>query len=134
MAGRSVTAATNPTPIPSANAGPIVENTSNWVNIIPTKVTATVAADAAITLPMDAQSALYRFIRIHPLPYVVVVAADQKDGVIHSCAGDHSAQEDQSLGRNRADPNWATPARTPCAVASEMPIVINGSNMVIRFR
>ena len=53
MAGSRVTAARNATPIAIANAGPIVENTPNRVKIIPRKVTATVAADAAITLPMD---------------------------------------------------------------------------------
>ena len=53
MAGSSVTAATKATPIPIANAGPVVENSSNRVKVIPRNVTPTVAADAAITLPME---------------------------------------------------------------------------------
>ena len=37
-------------------AGPTVANICNWEKIIARKVTATVAADAAITLPMDAKA------------------------------------------------------------------------------
>ena len=39
--------------MPIANAGPMVENTSNLAKLNPRKVTPTVAADAAITLPME---------------------------------------------------------------------------------
>ncbi len=53
MAGRSVTAARKATPTAIANAMPTVENSPNLANIIPRKVIPTVAAEAAITLPMD---------------------------------------------------------------------------------
>src|SRR5271157_1455426 len=52
MAGRRLTAARKATQIEIEIAGPTVENTGNWAQIIERKVTATVAADAAITLPM----------------------------------------------------------------------------------
>ena len=56
MAGSSVTAARNATVTAIANAGPTVENTGNRVKTIARKVTATVAAEAAITLPIDANA------------------------------------------------------------------------------
>src|ERR1700675_2952880 len=52
-AGRKGTAASNDTMIATEIAGPTAENTSSLVNTIARKVTATVAADAAITLPID---------------------------------------------------------------------------------
>ena len=65
-------------------AGPTVENTSNLVKIIARKVTATVAADAAMYLADGHQGILDRLIRILAEPHIVVIAADQKDGVIRS--------------------------------------------------
>src|ERR1700684_2033245 len=56
MAGSRLTAAMNATAIEIEIAGPTVENTGNRANIIARKVTATVAADAAITLPMDVKA------------------------------------------------------------------------------
>ena len=58
IAGRMVTAATNATKIAIAKAGPTVENTGSRVKIIAKNVTATVAADAAITLPIEANARL----------------------------------------------------------------------------
>ncbi len=52
-AGNSVTAARNATAIETASAGPTLVNAGSWVKIMPRNVTATVAADAPITLPMD---------------------------------------------------------------------------------
>src|SRR5262245_16918240 len=56
IAGRRVTAAMHATAIEIEIAGPTVENTGNREKIIARKVTATVAADAAITLPMDVKA------------------------------------------------------------------------------
>ncbi len=53
MAGNSVTAAKNATEIETASAGPTLVNAGSRVKIMPRNVTATVAADAAITLPID---------------------------------------------------------------------------------
>ena len=58
MAGSTVAAARKATQIAIANAGPTVEKTGSRVKIIAKNVTATVAADAAITLPMDAKARL----------------------------------------------------------------------------
>lgn len=52
-AGNKVTAARNATAMETAKAGPTVEKTPSRVNTMPKKVTATVAAEATITLPMD---------------------------------------------------------------------------------
>jgi|SRR6185369_16229743 len=53
MAGSSVTAAMHATAIEIAIDGPTVEKIGIFAKIIATKVTATVAADAVITLPID---------------------------------------------------------------------------------
>ncbi len=53
MAGSRVTAPSSDTVMATAIAGPTAENTSSLVNTIARNVTATVAADAVITLPMD---------------------------------------------------------------------------------
>ena len=53
MAGSSVTAAKNATAIETASAGPTLVKAGSRVKIMPRNVTATVAADAAITFPMD---------------------------------------------------------------------------------
>jgi hypothetical protein len=53
IAGRNVTAARKQMPIATASAAPTVENTPSLANTIARNVTATVAADAAITLPID---------------------------------------------------------------------------------
>ena len=58
MAGSSVTAARNTTATEIANAGPMVFRIPSWTKIIPRKVIATVAAEAAITLPMDVSALL----------------------------------------------------------------------------
>ncbi|CNJ15008.1 Uncharacterised protein [Mycobacterium tuberculosis] len=58
MAGSSVTAARNATTMQIEMAGPTVENTPNSAKSITINVTATVAADAAITLPMDIKAFL----------------------------------------------------------------------------
>ena len=55
-AGRKLTAAKNATTTEIEIAGPTVANNCNWAKIMARKVTATVAADAAITLPMDARA------------------------------------------------------------------------------
>ncbi|CAM5738269.1 hypothetical protein MAUB1S_00995 [Mycolicibacterium aubagnense] len=52
IAGSSVIDDRNATAIVTASAGPVVENTLRLVKLMPRNVTATVAADAAITLPM----------------------------------------------------------------------------------
>ena len=92
----------------------------------------TVAAEAAITLPMDSTPSLPLDANLRR-PQVVVIAADEKDGVICSRAGDHPAEENK--GRlETARPKWETRARTVCAINRETPIVINGSNMVTGFR
>src|SRR5262245_56395654 len=52
-AGMNVTAASNATMTEIAMAGPTAENTCNLVKTIARKVTDTVAADAAMTLPID---------------------------------------------------------------------------------
>ena len=52
-AGRKVIAPRQPTPIAAASATPTVENTVNLVKTMPRNVTATVAADAVITLPTE---------------------------------------------------------------------------------
>ncbi|PQM47000.1 hypothetical protein C1Y40_02831 [Mycobacterium talmoniae] len=52
-AGSRVTAAKNTTAIEMASAGPIVDNMPNRANTMQAKVTATVAAEAAITLPTE---------------------------------------------------------------------------------
>src|ERR1700757_4235526 len=57
-AGSSVSADTNATTTAIEIAGPTAENTSNLVKTIARKVTATVAADAVITLPMDIKAFL----------------------------------------------------------------------------
>jgi hypothetical protein len=44
------------TAIETASAGPVVENTLRDVKLMPRKVIATVAAEAAITLPIDASA------------------------------------------------------------------------------
>ncbi len=56
MAGSSVTAARKATPMPTANATPTVENTPSLAKPIPRNVMPTVAADAAITFPMDTRA------------------------------------------------------------------------------
>ena len=56
-AGRKVHAPRQPTAIATARATPTVEKTVSLVNTIPRKVTATVAADAVITLPTDSRAA-----------------------------------------------------------------------------
>src|SRR5271167_2184341 len=53
MAGNSVTAARNAIAIETASAGPTLVNAGRRVKTMPQKVTATVAADAAMTLPME---------------------------------------------------------------------------------
>jgi len=53
MAGNRVTAARNAIPIETASAGPTLVNAGRRVNTMPRKVMATVAADAAMTLPME---------------------------------------------------------------------------------
>jgi hypothetical protein len=53
MAGSRVTAAKKATAIETASAGPTLVNAGRRVKIMPRNVTATVAADAAITLPME---------------------------------------------------------------------------------
>ena len=83
-----------------------VENTPNLAKIIPRKVIATVAADAAITLPIDVNAFLTALIRIRTLPQIVVIAADEEDGVIRSRAGHHPAQEDDGLVRD-TQAEWA---------------------------
>src|SRR5262249_9209287 len=56
IAGSSVTAAAHATQIEMEIAGPTVEKMGIRAKTIATKVTATVAADAVITLPMDANA------------------------------------------------------------------------------
>lgn len=58
MAGSKVTAARNATPMAIANAGPMVANNSKLANVIPRNVTPTVAADAAMTLPIELNALL----------------------------------------------------------------------------
>ncbi|COW51384.1 Uncharacterised protein [Mycobacterium tuberculosis] len=57
-AGSSVTAAKKTTATEIPNIGPTVLRIPSWVNTIPRKVIATVAAEAAITLPMDVNAFL----------------------------------------------------------------------------
>ena len=52
-AGSRVTAARNTTATEMPSTGPAFRRIPNWVKIIPRNVTATVAADAAITLPIE---------------------------------------------------------------------------------
>ncbi len=101
MAGSNVTAATKATPIPIANAGPVVENSSNRVKVIPRNVRPTVPADAAITLPMELRARLHRLIRARAVAEIIVIAADEENGVICSRSGDHPAEEHDRLGRDR---------------------------------
>ncbi|SHU68424.1 Uncharacterised protein [Mycobacteroides abscessus subsp. abscessus] len=56
-AGRKVTDATKAIRIDTLSAGPTVDRMPNLVNPMPRKVTATVAAEAATTLPMDSSAA-----------------------------------------------------------------------------
>ena len=72
MAGSSVTAARNTTPTETANAGPIVDNNPKRTKIMHEKVTATVAADAASTLPTEGQCPHRSVIRIRPEAHVFV--------------------------------------------------------------
>ena len=67
---------------------------------MPRKVIPTVAADAVITLPIEINARLDRVIEIRALPQIVVIAADEEDGVIRSGAGDDRAQKDDGLVRN----------------------------------
>ncbi|CNN75647.1 Uncharacterised protein [Mycobacterium tuberculosis] len=53
MAGNRVTAARKAIAIEMASAGPILLKAGRRVNTMPRKVTATVAADAAITSPIE---------------------------------------------------------------------------------
>ena len=53
MAGSSVIAARNATVIETAKAGPTLVNAGSRVKIMPRNVTATVAAEAVMTLPID---------------------------------------------------------------------------------
>ncbi len=53
IAGSSVVAVSSETMIETVMAGPTAENTSSLVKTMARKVTATVAADAAMTLPID---------------------------------------------------------------------------------
>ena len=55
-AGRNVTAASSATAMEMANAGPTFLKAPKWVKIIPRKVIDTVAADPAITLPIDVKA------------------------------------------------------------------------------
>jgi hypothetical protein len=58
MAGSTVTAAKKATVTAIARAGPTVEKTGNLVKTMATKVTATVAAEAAITFPIELSACL----------------------------------------------------------------------------
>jgi len=80
MAGSSVTAAMNTTPIEMANAGPIVDSNPKRAKNMPRKVTATVAADAVMTLPTDVTARTHSLIRVRAAPQEVVVAADEEHG------------------------------------------------------
>jgi len=53
MAGSNVTAARKTTPIPIADDTPTVENTPIRAKLMPRNVIPTVAADAAITFPIE---------------------------------------------------------------------------------
>ena len=76
---------------------------------------------------------LYRLIRIRAEPQEIVVAADEKDGVIRSRAGQHPAEEDK-VWLDTARPNWEVRPDTACATLRDTPIVISGSTMVTGFR
>ena len=52
-AGKNVSAPVQPTAIAVASATPTVENTESLVKIMPRNVTATVAAEAVMTLPTE---------------------------------------------------------------------------------
>ena len=73
-------------------------------------------------------------IRILAEPDVVVIAADEKYGVIRSRTCDHRAQEHDRLVGDASPSNSEIAATTPCAVSSGTPMVINGSIMVTGFR
>src|SRR5258707_3159786 len=66
MAGSTVTADSNDTRIATEIAGPTAENTSSLVKTIARNVIATVAADAAITLPMDINAFLTATSEVSP--------------------------------------------------------------------
>ena len=55
-AGRNVSAPAQPTMMAAARATPTVEKTVSFVKIMPRNVTATVAADAVMTLPIEASA------------------------------------------------------------------------------
>ena len=93
------------------------------------KVTATVAADAASTLPNRGQCPHRSVIRIHPQAHVFVIAADQEHGIVGSGTGhDGHHSDDRLVGNAQAQlrqPRHRGPRRH-----RDTPIVINGSAMV----
>ena len=128
MAGSRVTAARNATPMPTANATPTVENTPSLAKPIPRKVTAHRRGGRGDHLADGDQRPLHGPVRIIAEPDVVVIAADEEDGVIRSRTGDHRAEEHDRLVRDRQPGDHEIAATTPWAVSSDAPIVINGQH------
>ena len=62
-----------------------------------------------------------------------MIAADEKDGVIRSRAGDHPAEENNGLGRNR-EAQLGDSGQNGLRNRQGEADLINGSNMVIGFR
>ena len=104
MAGNSATAARNAIPIEIASAGPALVNAGRRVNTMPQKVMATVAADAAMTLPMERNPCCHSPVGVCAGPDVLVVAADQEDGIVGAGADDHRRhQRDGQRGHPKSE-------------------------------
>ena len=65
MAGSSVNAARNATPIPIADDTPIVENIPIWAKLIPRKVIPTVAAATSLNLAQAVLVLGYEIMQVH---------------------------------------------------------------------
>ena len=100
MAGSSVTAARNATPTPIAARHTDRGEHSHLGEADPEEGDAHRGGGCGDHLSDRDHRLLHRVVEIRPLSQIVVIAADEKDRIIRSRAGDHGAEEDDGLVRD----------------------------------